>query len=344
MRSHWLDGVAAASTLVLCTSIGGFISASERAGLPDPAAPFGVPGAGLPAARVHHYRMSGAVRPLLFWIGRDDIGLARITWRHGADGARGYELLVGTDPARAPRALNRWGYVAEEVLGPADGSVLAMMTGSHDTSYDQEASSATRAAGQGDFRAIRARLHDGAATWQVARVQTPAAFTIHDLDAALSRVRQDAAQATPRERRVASGSRPGFLAAVAELLDGAVRGSSESRGEPRGRARAVRVRRGCVRAPAARRRPARRLAGGTAHAGRAGGVRHSHARHRRADRLRGDLGCGRQPGRRAALRRMAAAVVAESQAGPGRRGSAAVSGRGWMPGYFPGPPRGGITQ
>ena len=72
--------------------------------------------------------MSGYVRPLLFWFGRDDIGLARVVWRTGDDGARGYELLVGTDPAKAPRALNRWGFVSEEVHG-AEGAVLALMTG-----------------------------------------------------------------------------------------------------------------------------------------------------------------------------------------------------------------------
>ena len=77
--------------------------------------------------------MSGAVRPLLFWISREDVGFARITWRRGGDGLRGYEFLVGTDPARAPRALNRWGYIVEDAQG-GDGSVLALMMGSPDTS------------------------------------------------------------------------------------------------------------------------------------------------------------------------------------------------------------------
>jgi hypothetical protein len=69
----------------------------------------GVRGSQLPVLKERRYIMSGAARPLLFWMGCDDIGLARIVWRGREDGARGYELLVGTDPARAPRRMNRWG-------------------------------------------------------------------------------------------------------------------------------------------------------------------------------------------------------------------------------------------
>jgi hypothetical protein len=228
MGSRCLVTLVLTSTLALCASTGAGAPNPAPAGTSriDPASADGVPGAELATARVHRYRMSGAVRPLLFWIGRDDIGLAQITWRRGPDGARGYELLVGTDPARAPRSLNRWGYIAEEAFSPADGSVLAMMTGSQDASCDREAASAARTGGQGDFRTIRARLQNGAATWQVARVQTPVALTIRDKDAALDRVRQDTTRTTPKEIQVASDSRSGFLVAVAELIDGVVRSSS----------------------------------------------------------------------------------------------------------------------
>src|SRR5262245_61860626 len=70
--------------------------------------------ASLPVRIEHRYRMLGKVRPLLFWISRDDVGGARIRWT-GADAANGFELLIGSDPARAPRQINKWGYIAEEV-------------------------------------------------------------------------------------------------------------------------------------------------------------------------------------------------------------------------------------
>ena len=158
---------------------------------------------------VHRYTMSGHVRPLIFWIGRDDIGLAQVVWRRGHDGARGYELLVGTDPARAPRSLNRWGYIAEEAVG-AEGTILALMTRADESSYDEAAASATRGPAPGEFRAIRVRVANGAATWQVAAVRTPEPLTIHDLDAALDRVGHETTAAEPREMHLPPARNRGF--------------------------------------------------------------------------------------------------------------------------------------
>lgn len=167
---------------------------------------------------VRRYTMSGYIRPLLFWLGRDDIGWARVVWRHGDNGARGYELLVGTDPVRAPRALNRWGYIAEEVLG-AGGSVLALMTRADESSYEEAAGTATRGQAAGEFRAIRSRVADGSAIWQIARVHTPQPLTIHDLDAALDRVGRETDATARREMQYPRDVRPGFLSALAEMLD-----------------------------------------------------------------------------------------------------------------------------
>ena len=168
------------------------------------------------------YVMSGKVRPLLFWIGKDDIGVARIVWRRGEGGGVGYEFLVGTDPAKAPRALNRWGYIAEDVEGTG-GSLLALMTGADEGSYADAESSAARPPGAGDFRAISSRVGGGATTWQTARVTTPSALTVHDVDAALDRVRHETSAVAARTMPLPAGARPGFLTAVAELLDQAVR-------------------------------------------------------------------------------------------------------------------------
>ena len=72
-----------------------------------------MPAGDLPVLRMHRYKMAGRIRPLLFWIGRDDVGMGEIVWR-GAEGAVAYELLIGTDAAKAPRAINRWGYILED--------------------------------------------------------------------------------------------------------------------------------------------------------------------------------------------------------------------------------------
>jgi hypothetical protein len=181
------------------------------------------PGASMRPVMTSRYKMSGRVRPLLFWIGKDDIGIARIVWRRGNGAAVGYELLVGTDPAKAPRSLNRWGYIAEDIEG-ADGSILALMTGADEATYNEAASNSGRPPGAGDFRAIQAHVERGAATWQTARVSTPSALTVHDVDAALERIRRETAAAPSRGMPLPSGARPGFLTAVAELIDLAVTG------------------------------------------------------------------------------------------------------------------------
>jgi len=67
-------------------------------------------------SRVHQYRLAARIRPLLFWIGKDNVGDACLTWLKEADGEPGYGLLIGSDPARAPLEINRWGYVSERQI------------------------------------------------------------------------------------------------------------------------------------------------------------------------------------------------------------------------------------
>ena len=62
----------------------------------------------------HRYRIIGKVRVAFFWVARDDVGSARMTWRsNGTTSALAF--LVGSNPGRAPRNLNEWSYLREEV-------------------------------------------------------------------------------------------------------------------------------------------------------------------------------------------------------------------------------------
>jgi hypothetical protein len=203
------------------------------------AAQAGVATARLTDVQVRRYTMSGAVRPLLFWISRDRVGLARITWRRGSDGTRGYEFLVGTDPAQAPRAINRWGYIVEAAHG-ADGWVLALMTGSPDTSYgEEEASSSGSGPPAAEFRTLRAALQQGHMTWQSARSRPSVPLTIHDLDEALGHVDRQMAGVPSRQGIAPAGSRPGFLVAVADAIDRKARGRVPSGSSSDARAAAI---------------------------------------------------------------------------------------------------------
>jgi hypothetical protein len=80
----------------------------------------------------HRYRISAKIRLLLFWIGNDDVGGARAVWRSGADG-REIALLIGSNPDRAPRGVNEWGFVREQVQGDS-ASVFGVRTSSDDDS------------------------------------------------------------------------------------------------------------------------------------------------------------------------------------------------------------------
>ena len=67
----------------------------------------------------YRYRIVGRVRLLLFWVSSDNVGGARATVRTREDGARALALLIGSDPAKAPRGINEWGYIREEERGEA---------------------------------------------------------------------------------------------------------------------------------------------------------------------------------------------------------------------------------
>ena len=189
-----------------------------EASVPEAAPPSA--GESLPAIKSHRYQMAGRIRPLLFWVGRDDVGLARIVWRGEGGGARGFDFLVGTDAAKAPRHINRWGFIAEHVAG-ASGSVLAVMSKSDESSLGEAQAVDGGTAGR-EYKAIHSSVDRGVLSWRVAAIRTPTALTITELAPLLDRARVETAAADARSRPVGANQRPGFLVAVAELVDRAV--------------------------------------------------------------------------------------------------------------------------
>lgn len=221
MRIASKPGVIAGLGFVLSLGASMALLGELRAAAPMAATPVTVveplPGEGLRTSAVRRYRMAGRIRPLLFWFGKDDIGMARITWRAADDGARAYEMLVGTDPTKAPRAMNKWGFISEEANG-GGGRLLALMTGNDTASYEEAAADVEKGSA-GDFRAIVGRVENGASAWKTTRIATTSAFSIHDVDSALGRIREDAAAAAPHQQPLPNGARPGFLVALADLID-----------------------------------------------------------------------------------------------------------------------------
>lgn len=166
-------------------------------------------------AQRHHYTISGRVRPLVFWVGKDDVGDAVITSRRENDSAS-YALLIGSDPERAPRNINRWGYISEEVRG-ADATLLGLMTESDEESVSQ-AEANLRSRGDRTFNVIHAEVAGGEARSVVRSVAAPSTLTLRQVDTVLELADRSGSNGQTRVVRVPAGGRPGFLTAVADVL------------------------------------------------------------------------------------------------------------------------------
>jgi hypothetical protein len=173
----------------------------------------------IPVVAEYRYRMAGKVRPLLFfWITKDGIGAARIRVRRGEDGASGLDLLIGSDPTRAPRGINRWGYILEETRGD-ETTVVGIMKKSEEDTLDQATSNVAREAhGEVIFKMIQATVNR---VESVARVTVAAMshdYTYRDLDALMAAMARDHSPPVIRKTPVPPGGRPGLLTAVTELI------------------------------------------------------------------------------------------------------------------------------
>ncbi|HEY7412412.1 MAG TPA: hypothetical protein VII13_16830 [Vicinamibacteria bacterium] len=176
------------------------------------------PSDSLPVVREQRYRMVAAIRPLLFWTRASTVGGVQLVWRQGEGGRRGYELLLGSDPGRAPLKINRWGWAREE--GDEAGSVmLGLMKQTTEESVEE---ARTRLATEGKdghvFKIIRTRVADGEARAVSTTALTARDYTYRDLDEV--RAVLEATPATPRIRsaRLPGGTRPGFLFALGDLI------------------------------------------------------------------------------------------------------------------------------
>jgi hypothetical protein len=204
---------------VVCPLVA-WMAATGAPAAPSPAASTVAAGEAMDSARVvrvHRYRLSGRIRPLLVWMGRDDVGFARVAWRADAHGRAGYELLIGTDPARAPRGLNRWGYVAEQATA-AGGDVLALMTGAMAGSLAEASADASSGPSNARLRVLRGSFSDGLARAQLLVLGFERPPTIHDAEAVLARLQYEPASIREAVAPAPGEARPGLLTAIADTL------------------------------------------------------------------------------------------------------------------------------
>ena len=195
------------------------LTAGEPAGragrLPQPS-----PRPAFTLIREHRYRMAAGIRPfLLFWITRDNVGGARLVWRSGPSGERGYELTIGSDPKRAPRAINRWGYL-DEFAGPdGSGTVVGVMKQTDEQSIEEAKAKLAKENQEGYFfKMIRQSVGPGETTCDVVTLHVTTDFSYRELDPLLKAFSTDPGVTRTRRAKLAPSTRPGFLVAVAELV------------------------------------------------------------------------------------------------------------------------------
>jgi hypothetical protein len=171
----------------------------------------------MPVVAEHYYRMLAKVRPLLFWISRDNVGGARIGWLGDQGGSKGFELLIGSDPLRAPRKINRWGYIAEELRG-STANTLGVMKQGNDESIEEAKATLDTDSGPHTFKAIRGTAANGQAKADVLTLHPGSDLTYRDVGSLLMLVSGNTGTPDTKTVTLPTGTRPGFLLALSDLM------------------------------------------------------------------------------------------------------------------------------
>ncbi len=171
----------------------------------------------MPVVRERLYVVNARVRPILpFWIRRDNVGEARMRWREGGHERRAFELLIGSDPARAPRRINRWGLIVEE-LDAENAEILGVMSESNEETIEEAKDRTARPAGEiSTFRAARTTISGSRVSSGTMTFQAPAHLTYRELDALLALI--PAKPLNLRTLDLPPGTQKGFLVAMDALM------------------------------------------------------------------------------------------------------------------------------
>jgi len=178
----------------------------------------------------HRYRIVGKVRLLLAWASADDVGGARIAWRAGEQN-QSVALLIGSEPRRAPRGVNEWGYIREDVSADATNVFGIRTVTGGDSPEDAEARRRARARVV-ELGVLCAKVSRDDAASRTATVHVPSDASYRDLDRVIDLIERHAVwngRRTPRPANVA----PGFLTAMDLMMRISVRQSGDTAACPR---------------------------------------------------------------------------------------------------------------
>jgi hypothetical protein len=230
----------------ILTAGSGFGWAAEAAGRPDTSDQAALQEAARWIGREerieaeYHYVMTCKVRLLLFWTGRDDVGggFVRIGEGMGEEPQQMIQILFGSDPAKAPRAINRWG-AGTEVLRrsdsgqPAASAFFGFMKSSKGQSVSAMQKELSREKANGDhlFEGIISRVDDGRALSTTVPYASSQDYDLHHYaEAETATLEQLESNPTRHIRRLDGEARRAcprageFLSTTLELMDAAAAG------------------------------------------------------------------------------------------------------------------------
>lgn len=162
------------------------------------------------------YTMNAGVRFIpLFWISQNNVGGGKISWSEEGDGTKMVELLIGSDPDRVWRKINRWGYIVERVSGSA-AELTGVMTQSDEQSIDQAKASTAASSARYAFKGIRSRLEGADAQSSTFRMDVSRNYTYKDSSTLVGLL--PTVGKSVKKLRIPAGTDSGFLFSVREML------------------------------------------------------------------------------------------------------------------------------
>lgn len=193
-----------------------------------------------PKLQQYDYVMTGKLRLLFFWVGKDDVGGGYVRVGESRDGSEEVvELKMGSDPEKAPRRINRWGAATEVRLHPrgerarAVGAFFGFMKASRNESReDAEAElGEEKEKRRFLFQASVNRLEPGATVSGFLPFHSGRDFNLHELGEAQAMVLDELVHSfgDMETRRLDEAARrcaqtEGFLFALKDSLDAALAG------------------------------------------------------------------------------------------------------------------------
>ena len=198
----------------------------------------------LRSAVQYDYIMTARVRLIFFWAGKDDVGGGYI--RRGISSTdphqEFFQVLFGSDPLKAPRAINRWGAGTEvawhkdPVLQPSreddvtSSAFFGFMKSSRGTSVGEMQKELKKEGERGEhsFTGMISRVEPAGAFSTIVPLQSDTDFNLHQYDLAEPLMLDRIAASDHPTRTLPSeghcGRTSSFLATVAELLDASLNG------------------------------------------------------------------------------------------------------------------------